>query len=289
MEGRFVARHLGRVAAFAVSLLIAGCGSSNVAEAPSPESEAATSATAAGDAEFEDAGQMIVTYEEATSPEAINGKKIYEDNQVLEGLAEGANELLKLPFDIPLVGAQCDTPNAFWTSDDKAMVMCYEYVDYALSLFTEAGDADPLDSALNETIATFFHEMGHMVIDIYDLPTTGREEDVADQLAAFMMLTPDENGQVDPELVNVVLDDARMYALMSGDGQYEESAFADEHSLDETRMFNMLCWAYGADPDMNSHLVENELLPEARAVRCEKEFEQMSNAWVTLLTPYVHE
>mgnify|MGYP002652224797 CR=1 FL=1 len=35
-----------------------------------------------------------------------------------------------------------------------------------------------------------------MAITIYDLPITGREEDVADQLAAYVLLQPDESGVV---------------------------------------------------------------------------------------------
>jgi ATP-dependent protease HslVU (ClpYQ) peptidase subunit len=282
----------GVIPLVAVALVLAGCGSSNDGAASSPEPQSATGTTEAAAAESDevvDAGDMIVTYEDATTPEAINGKKIFEDNEVLQGLAEGTNEMLKLPFDIPLLGAQCDEPNAFWNSADRTMTLCYEYADYAQALFTEAGDADPLDAALSEIIATFYHEMGHMVIDIYDLPTTGREEDVADQLAAFLLLMPDDNGQLDPETVDILLDDARMFALMSDGGEYDESAFADEHSLNETRMYNMLCWTYGADPEMNSHLVDNEVLPVERADRCEDEYDRMSSAWATLLVPYIKE
>ncbi|WP_083741243.1 DUF4344 domain-containing metallopeptidase [Mycobacterium sp. MS1601] len=273
---------------FATTLLIVGCGGSEQAAAPSTESETAIAEAAEVD-EVPDSGKMIISYEDATSPEAINGKRILQDNEVLEGLAEGTNEMLKLPFDIPLIGGQCDTENAFWDPEDKQMVLCYEYADFAETLFTEAGDPEPVDAALSEIIATFYHEMGHMVIDLYELPTTGREEDVADQLAAFMLLIPDDNGQPDPETVDILLDDARMFALMSEGGELDESAFADEHSLNETRMFNMLCWAYGAAPDMNAHLVDDELLPEERAGRCEDEYTKLNNAWLTLLTPYIKE
>ncbi|ANW67921.1 hypothetical protein BCA37_20490 [Mycobacterium sp. djl-10] len=269
-------------------MVIAGCGSSEQAPAPAAEPETVTAEAAAAE-EIPDDGKMVISYEDADSPAAINGKRILQDNEVLEGLSEGTNEMLKLPFDVPLIGGQCDTENAFWDREDKQMVLCYEYADFAETLFTEAGDPDPTDSALSEIIATFYHEMGHMVIDLYQLPTTGREEDVADQLAAFMLLLPDDNGQRDQETVDILFDDARMFALMSDGGEVDESAFADEHSLNETRMFNMLCWAYGADSEMNAHLVDDQLLPEERAGQCETEYDQLNNAWLTLLTPYIKE
>lgn len=283
----------GLISVCAASLLIAGCGSSNEASAPSSEPEEATPTAEAAAAEdtAADAGDMIVTYEDATTPEAIRGKQIYEDGQMLEDMAAGATELLKLPYDIPLVGQQCDEPNAWWSPDNQTMTMCYEYVDFAESMFLDAGDTPEaaLESAVNATYATFFHEMGHMVIDIYDLPTTGREEDVADQLSAFMLLMPGDDDKLDPESVDVLRDNARFFAAFSQYGELDESAFADEHSLDQTRMYNLLCWAYGADPEMNGDLVNNELLPEARAAGCEDEFDRMSYAWATLLVPYIRE
>jgi hypothetical protein len=54
-------------------------------------------------------------------------------------------------------------------------------------------------------------------------------------------------------------------------------------------MFNLLCWAYGADPEMNADLVDNELLPQERAGQCEDEYDRMSYAWSTLLVPYIRE
>jgi hypothetical protein len=274
-------------------MLIAGCGASDDAAAPSSESESFTATTenAAASEGFVDQGEMIATYEDATTPEAIRGRQIYQDGKMLEDMAAGASELLKLPYDIPLVGQQCDEPNAWWSPSEQKMTMCYEYVDFAESMFLDAGDpdADALDSAVNATYATFFHEMGHMVIDIYDLPTTGREDDVAYQLSAFMLLMPGDDDQLDPESVAILRDNARFFEAFSAYGELDESAFADEHSLDQTRMYNLLCWAYGADPDMNSDLVDNNLLPEERAGRCADEFDRMSYAWASLLGPYVKE
>ena len=47
-------------------------------------------------------------------------------------------------------------------------------------------------------VVFFFHELGHCLIDVWDLPTTGREEDAVDQLAMFVLLdgTPEGEGMV---------------------------------------------------------------------------------------------
>jgi hypothetical protein len=168
------------------------------------------------------------------------------------------------------------------------MTICYEDIADGVDIYTAAGDKDPLASAVNSEIATFYHETGHMVVDLYELPATGREEDVADQLAAYILLTPGPDGKLDPGSVQAVKDFARAFeAYSQRRGEIDQNTFADTHSLDETRMYNLECWVYGADPDSNADLVNDGLLPEDRADRCADEYAQLSAAWDTLLGPYL--
>ena len=233
---------------------------------------------------------MIVQYQDATSPEAIAGKKIYQDQKMLEDMADGMNYLLELPYDIPLVGLQCDAVNAYWNPELQQMEMCYEFIDDAEKTFAEGGAPDPLQRATDATDAVFFHEMGHMVVDIYDLPITGREEDVADQVAAFMLLQPGEDDRVDAESVDVLLAMADLFDMWGqAAGDPDEAAYADVHSPDQVRVYNLLCWAFGADTDGNAVIVDEGWLPEDRAVQCEAEFDQINNSWITLLAPHLKE
>jgi len=281
----------------AIALAVAGCSNSTKDEPKAPESSAAAQSSdddadskngAPPEAPADGAagGKMIVTYEDADTPEAINGKKIQQDNQMLEDLAEDVNNTLNLPHDIQLRGAQCGQPNAFWSEADNAITMCYEDTDWSLGVFTKANDPDPTQSALNSEYATFYHEVGHMTISIYDLPVTGREEDVADQAAAYILLTPGEDGQ-DPASVDAVKDFARGFAA-SAEVQTEFTAdqMADEHSLDLQRVYNLECWIYGSNPQANGDLVANGQLPEDRAEGCPAEWQQLDNAWSTLLEPH---
>jgi hypothetical protein len=234
-------------------------------------------------------GKMTASYQDATSPEAITGRDIMRSDHLLEDLADGITDSLKLPYDIPLIGKQCDTANAYWSPDDKSITICYEDAADALDIYTKAGDADPRASAVNSEIATFYHETGHMVIDLYDLPATGKEEDVADQLAAYILLAPGPDGKVDPESVQAVKDFAREFKGYSDQkgGEIDEGQLADVHSLDLARMYNLECWVYGADPVGNADLVKNGSLPEDRADGCEDEYNKLSSSWDTLLGPYL--
>lgn len=103
---------------------------------------------------------MIVTYGDAQTPEAIAGRALLQDNQVLEGLADDINQSLALPNDVALLGSQCDEANAFWDSGAQSITLRYEDAALAEQIFTEAGDPDPVACALNSEYATFYHEVG---------------------------------------------------------------------------------------------------------------------------------
>lgn len=274
----------------AVGLLVVGCAGAQ----QSTEGATSTSVSAAQSSDpapeddgTDDSGTMTVTYQDAESPEAIAGRTLMEDNELLEGLADDINQSLNLPYDIALIGAQCDVANAFWDPEEKSITLCYEDAALAQQVFTEAGDPDPDASALNSEYATFYHEVGHMVINVYGLPATGREEDVADQLAAFILLSPGEDGTSDPESVQAVKDFARAFGASGAERtELGNEDFADVHSLDETRMFNLQCWIYGSNPEANADMVTDAELPEDRASGCPEEWEQLDQAWSTLLEPH---
>ena len=270
----------------AVGLIVAGCGGGGSEEkADSSGNPAASETPKADNPDAGAGGKMTVVYDDATSPEAINGKKLLQDNKVLEELAADINASLKLPQDIPLHGSQCDTANAFWSPSKKMVVICYEDADLSQQIFVKAGDKDPDTSAIGSEEATFYHEAGHMAVTLYNLPITGREEDAADQLAAYILLTPGDNGKVDAESVQAVKDFARTFAayaeIKTQMGRADN--MADEHSLDQQRVYNLVCWIYGSNPQANADLVGNGGLPEERAQRCPDEWQKMSHAWSTLL------
>lgn len=281
-------------AVVALSVLTAGCGNGGEAAAP-PSTVTVTnqatdqpSDTAEPDETADWTGIMTARYDEATSPEAITGRDLMQQNDLLENMADSINESLKLPRDIPLIGSQCDEPNAFWDPTEKSMTICYEDAADGLDIYTQLGDPDPTTAALNAEWATFFHETGHMVIDLYSLPAVGREEDAADQLAALLLLAPGPDGQIDPDSVQAVKDFARAFEEYDArSGEIDTEQFADEHSMNLTRMYNLECWVYGSDPQANADLVTDGSLPQDRADRCEDEYEKLSESWSVLLGPYL--
>jgi hypothetical protein len=273
----------------AAVLVLAGCAAQREAGSPSSASASPPTSEAGVQADADrTGGRMTVVYEEATSPGAEHGKALLQQHRSLEDYADETNALLNLPTDVTLRGAQCDQPNAFWTSRTRTLTICYEDTDFAHQVFAAAGDPDPAASAVGMEEASFAHEFGHMVIDLFDLPATGREEDDADQMSAYLLQQPDDNGRLDPTNVKSLLDSAREFdAISQSPSTLDDEAFYDAHSLNQTRKYNLLCWVYGADPTGQAELVSSGQLPKARADNCAYEWNRLDRAWSRLLDPHL--
>ena len=123
-----------------------------------------------------------------------------------------------------------------------------------------------------------------MAITLYDLPVTGREEDVADQLAAYILLTPGDSGKTDrgsstggQELR------AGVRRVRSGTQGTERGRHGRRPPLTSNASTTWSAGSTVSDPTANADMVGSGQLPEERAEGCEDEWKQLSHAWSTLL------
>lgn len=230
-----------------------------------------------------DKGDFKIGFSPATLK--ANPKKAM-DKEVAESLVEitkPLNEIIALPYDVYLNFDKCGEPNAFYNPQVKEITMCYEFLEEFEKTFKQISKKPAeIDDMTDGAMAVFlFHELGHCLIDVWDLPATGREEDAVDQLAMFILLdgTPEGEG--------MVLSAAMFFAVMSDGRGGDDLAFWDEHSLDQQRFYGMLCLTYGSNPAKNKHLLGKNGLPPERAERCPAEFKRVDSAWQKLLAPYL--
>jgi hypothetical protein len=199
-------------------------------------------------------------------------------NDPLQALAALLNRRLALPVDIGLRYAECGEAGAFYETGERRISLCLEMVerlaeDFSSSLDDDADLAEAVTGAIRFIV---LHEVGHALVDVLELPITGREEDAVDQLSAWLLIG-DEAGDA------AVLSAAAAFAISGESHGLGESDFANEHSLDQQRYFSMVCWVYGRDPARHADLVGLSGLPPARAEGCAAEYARLDASWRRLL------
>ncbi|WP_083898579.1 DUF4344 domain-containing metallopeptidase [Nocardia vinacea] len=284
----------------AVAILAAtttACSSDNDGK---PASQGTTSA--ATTSKVADTGKFVPKYERAMASDlAKEGKTAIQDNKVLEELTDALGTMYKLPKDIPVIAKECGEFNAYWDPKNQSLILCYEMFAVA-ERYAKLQAANPANANYMGTTDIFnlyfdgvtrmitFHESAHMAINLYSLPATGREEDSADQLGALVLLTIP--GPLGAGSVAAAAD--FWFDISDDPASLDARSFADEHSLDQVRAYNLECWAYGSNPNVLDALVNKPgepekkgYLPYQRAAGCPDEYTRMKAAWETLLKPYI--
>jgi len=121
-----------------------------------------------------------------------------------------------------------------------------------------------------------YHELGHFLIDEFDIPNLGgREEDMADAYAVFE-LGPHAAKEQMQSAVRLWLNAAYMRGATP-------IAWWDEHSLDAQRAFQISCFLSGRWPETYTGLPEAFGAPTQRTWRCVRDSYRTEAAWVETL------
>jgi hypothetical protein len=206
-----------------------------------------------------------------------------DNEHAIESIVEELNTQFSLPYDIYICFKDCQSPDAYYDDETSQVVLCYQLIDDYYDLFSrKVRNKAKLNEAVKGAMAaTFLHELGHALMDALHLPTTGKEEDAADQLSTLILVNNIEGGE------EMALDAARSFKLYADQERGEEKLYWDEHSLDEQRFYDTVCMVYGYNPDKYDYLVMNGTLPRMRANRCPEDYDKIRSSWKKLLGPYL--
>ncbi|MFC6281090.1 MULTISPECIES: DUF4344 domain-containing metallopeptidase [Polaromonas] len=202
-------------------------------------------------------------------------------SNLAEQMAGMTTTALHLKNDIGVGFESCGSVNAFYSKQRRAVVICSEMIETIGKL--AIADKDFVGKLPREQFAKvvdgliwgiYFHELGHALIDTNRISTTGREEDVADQFAVWFALNYIDLSR-QPILMPTIwfwreMSKARNLPTMSQDQL--RHFLSDEHSLDEQRIYNLACWAYGTNTPAGNGAARYAQLPEQRAQRCAGEY-----------------
>jgi hypothetical protein len=141
------------------------------------------------------------------------------------------------------------------------------------------------DALVGPTVDMLLHEFGHALVRVLDIPFFGKEEDVADNVATYLLLTFSKEDSRRLIVGASFLADAEVEEERGKAPEPDE--LADAHSLPAQRHFNRWCLAYGADQELFSDAVERGVLPRNRLKWCRYEWATNSYAFETLVEPYI--
>lgn len=126
-------------------------------------------------------------------------------------------------------------------------------------------------------LTIFYHELGHALIDVMQLPVLGLEEDAADVLSVVMI-----DRLWDAEASEAKVAAAATFWGVSAMESAEAGmapAFWGVHSPDERRYFTYLCLFYGGAPEERANFAAEFGLPEDRAATCPEEYDLAAASW----------
>ena len=244
--------------------------------------------------------RVQIRYEPPKDPE--HGQ-IYEEFKRLRGL-EKLQEFLspfRLPRTLTIMLAGCDGEADAFYGDDE-ITICYEYVDELwknMPAQTTPFGVAPSDTVFGPLFDTSLHEFAHALFDMLNLPVLGREEDAADQVAAYiyLQLGAAESRRLITGTVYAYATEAMKGELPTSLEEVAEAMKAErptsleelagEHGTPAQRAYNVMCMAYGVDRKVFGDFLEKGFLPRERAEFCHEEYEQVRDAFQTLVDPHI--
>lgn len=145
-----------------------------------------------------------------------------------------------------------------------------------LALAPLAAEAQSTEDLFVEAnlLSIFYHELGHALIDVMELPVFGQEEDAADTASILLI-----DATFDTETATDIAYDAALGFEAEADAAGGRVEWSDVHGADLQRFYNLVCLFYGADPDSRDEFAEDMGLPEERADSCEEEYALAIDSW----------
>jgi len=256
------------------ALIVAGCGGSSDSSSSDETKAAAAPPT----------GAVEVRWQEPASEEDELGYELLKASET-ELLAETLAETFQLPNPLTVKGVNGIGGGPFYSPEDNSITLPYGFAALIFQVLAE-GNPEASEEELGERVGAvnsfiLEHEFGHALIANYELPVLGKEEDAADSIATVLLLKATEGA-------GYAAAAAAFWADFSGRQEPPAIAdYADNHSLDLQRAFDILCWVAGSSEQSFEEVAELEALPEERLATCPGEFEQLVSSIGQELEPHV--
>src|SRR5262245_5336146 len=191
----------------------------------------------------------------------------------------GAMAAAAIVFTAPAATAQPATPDAKFAAAIDEAVKGLDGIPRLKKLSPEK-KKQLVEFVIGNTLFVLTHELGHGVINEFNMPVLGREEDAAD---SFAIVTALKMGSAFSERVLIEAGKGQVFSSKQDKKEGNALAFYDEHGLDLQRAYNIVCFMVGADPAKFTKLANDTKLPEYRQKGCAFEWKNMEWSWEEML------
>jgi len=199
-------------------------------------------------------------------------------------LVKRMNQIIRVPEDVSFIFGADDGP--LYDSETHEILMPDDFTLDVMERFVNANYVEEENELFEVTMDviehTLYHELGHALVELLQIPVTGKEEDAVDSLATMLVIISHDHGG------EVALSAADLFDLEGEDiNEFTDEDFWGEHSLDFQRFYNTICFIYGSEPEKYQYLIKELDIAEDRAELCIADYHRQYQSWAKLLRPYL--
>lgn len=258
-----------------------GCGGSG---SSSSGGSGSTAETEAKKAKPVVTGKVVAHWQRPVGQANVVGNELLKASET-EYLAKSLGTAFELPTPLKIKGVNGFGGGPFYSPEDNSITLPYQFATAVLGVISETnpqGSETEWGEAVGAVNSFIFaHEFAHALIHNFNLPVLGREEDAADGLATVLLLKAEDGATYAAEA-------AEFWDAFSGRQNPPQLVeYADNHSFDRQRAYNILCWVGGSDEAILQALAENEIVPEERLVSCPAEWQLLRESAEQVLDPHL--
>ena len=253
------------------ALLNAGCGGSGSSPA-TDDTEGSSSSS----------GQVRVVWQEPETEEDALGYEMLTASET-EAVATSLAEAFELPNPLLIRGVNGLGSGPFYNPEDNSITLPYGFAAlvFEIASNSELGAAETGEQIGSINSFILAHEFAHALIANFELPVLGGEEDAADSISTVVLLDVPGGDEYA----------AYAAAFWADFSERQEppglADYADTHSLDLQRSFDILCWVAGSSEESFEEVAELEVLPESRLESCPSEYLQLVTSIEKELEPHL--
>jgi hypothetical protein len=250
-----------------------GCGGSG-----------SSSTEAGGEGAGHGGGEVRFAWEEPETSEDEIGLELLEASETEEVATELA-EAFDLPHPLLVRGVDGYGRGPYYLGEDNSITLPYGFAALVAETMAEsdpeAGEEELEEQAIGVNDAVLGHEFAHALVENFQLPVLGKEEDAADSISTALLLEVPGGAEYAA--------DAAVFWAQSAEGveSHTVAEYADSHSLDIQRAYNILCWVAGSSEEAYEEVAELEALPSSRLETCPDEYELLAESIEKELRPYL--